>query len=72
MLSKRPEGLSCPSCGSKDIAEIQYGLPAITDELEEAIANQEITLGGCGIYDGAPQWACNACRHKFGEIRIHE
>ena len=72
MLLKKPKGLLCPSCGSEEIAEIQYGMPALTKELEDAIANHKITLGGCGIYDGMPQWACNACWHKFGEIRIPE
>lgn len=39
-LPEKAEGLLCPSCGSEDIAMILYGLPAITEELEKAIANK--------------------------------
>ena len=70
--AKLPEGLLCPSCGAKDIAVILYGLPGITKELEKAIENKKITLGGCLVYDGAPQWVCNACNRKFGEFRTCE
>ena len=68
-LPKKPEGLSCPSCGSEDIAMILYGLPAMTEELKKALANQEVTLGGCLVHSEAPQWVCNACTHKFGELQ---
>lgn len=70
-LPKRPKGLLCPSCGSDDIAQFIYGLPALTKALEKAIADRKVTLGGCGIYDGAPQWACNTCHRKFGALRIN-
>ena len=71
-LPEKPHALKCPSCGSKDIALILYGLPAIDEKLEKLIAKREMTLGGCGIYEGAPQWACNACSFKFGELRTRE
>ena len=71
-LPKTPEGLSCPSCGSKDIAMILYGLPGMTEELEKAIANKEVALGGCLVHDEAPQWVCNACSHKFGKLQVGE
>jgi hypothetical protein len=67
-LPRKPEGLSCPSCGSKDLAVILYGLPAMTEELKKALANQQVTLGGCLVHSEAPQWACNTCGHKFGEL----
>ncbi len=69
-LPKAPKGLTCPACGSKDKAVILYGLPPLSEELEKAIAQGQVTLGGCLIYDGAPQWVCNACDNKFGELRI--
>ncbi|MBW1744171.1 MAG: hypothetical protein JRJ47_12220 [Deltaproteobacteria bacterium] len=72
LLPKKPEGLSCPSCGSEDIAMILYGLPGMTEELEKALANKEVTLGGCMVHDDAPQWACNACSHKFGKLETAE
>lgn len=68
-LPKRPEGLSCPSCGSDNIAMILYGLPGMTEELEKALANKELTLGGCMIHDEAPQWVCNGCNLKFGKLQ---
>jgi len=68
-LPKKPEGLSCPSCGSDNIAMILYGLPAMSEKLKQALENQEVTLGGCMIHDEAPQWVCNECSHKFGRLR---
>jgi hypothetical protein len=68
-LSKRPRGLSCPSCGSHNIATILYGLPVMSDKLKRAIENREVTLGGCVVHDAAPEWVCNACGHKFGTLR---
>ena len=71
-IPKAPEGLSCPSCGAQKIAVILYGLPAVTEEFESALADKTVTLGGCLIYDGAPQRVCNVCSCTFGEVRIHE
>jgi hypothetical protein len=68
-LPGKPKGLLCPSCGSKDIATILYGLPGMSKKLEKAIENQEVTLGGCVVHDEAPQWVCNGCNHKFGRLR---
>ncbi len=65
-----PKGLTCPSCGSNNIAAILYGLPGLNDALERAIKSGQVTLGGCGIYDGAPEWVCNNCAQKFGEIKL--
>jgi len=69
-LPKAPEDLNCPSCGSSEIAVILYGLPALSEELEKAIAERQVTLGGCLVYNGAPQWVCTACNDKFGDLRI--
>jgi hypothetical protein len=71
-LPKKPEGLSCPSCGSEDIAMILYGLPGMSKKLKRAIENREVTLGGCLIHDEAPQWVCNECSHKFGKLQVAE
>jgi hypothetical protein len=71
-LPKKPEGLSCPSCGSESIAVILYGLPAMSEELKKAVENQEVTLGSCLVHDEAPKWVCNACSHKFGTLRTFE
>ena len=72
VLPEKPEGLSCPSCGSESIAMILYGLPAMSEELEKALENQEVTLGGCMVHDEAPRWVCNVCSHKFGKLATAE
>jgi hypothetical protein len=60
-----PKGLSCPRCGSGDLCAIIYGLLDTTEKLKKAVADRKVTLGGCLVYDEAPQWVCNVCSHKF-------
>lgn len=72
VLPEKPEDLSCPSCGSQSIAAILYGLPAMSEELNKAVENREVTLGGCVVHEEAPRWACNACGHKFGTLATVE
>lgn len=50
---------TCPTCGSKVIAEIQYGLPAFIDL--EAIESGRIVMGGCCLTGDDPLWRCVAC-----------
>ncbi|MHC4945512.1 MAG: hypothetical protein ACYTG7_21070 [Planctomycetota bacterium] len=69
---KRPRDLTCPSCGSQDIAEILYGLQDWSRKIQKAVEEKKITLGGCMIYEGMPRWACNACQEKFGGMSIKE
>jgi hypothetical protein len=57
---------ACPRCGSAGSAEILYGLPALTDELKQALAEHKVVLGGCPVYAGAPRWLCLKCREKHG------
>ena len=71
-LPKAPADLTCPSCGSSNIAVFLYGLPGMSEELDNALKKQQVTLGGCPVYDGAPQWACNTCKNRFGKLRILE
>lgn len=56
----------CPECGSSDIAEILWGLPAFSDELEAEIEAGHVFLGGCIVSDFDPDWRCNACGCEFG------
>lgn len=49
------------------IAEIMYGEPAFDDELEEALQNGEIYLGGCCYYPDSPEYHCNKCGKNFPE-----
>jgi hypothetical protein len=57
---------ACPQCGSKRVTPIMYGLPSI--EGREAAQRGEIVLGGCVIFDDAPEWLCGACHNRFGSI----
>ena len=55
----------CPSCGSSIAAHILYGLPALTDELQQALDEQQVVLGGCIIEKNAPVGICIYCGYKF-------
>ncbi|MCY7345727.1 MAG: hypothetical protein LH614_05840 [Pyrinomonadaceae bacterium] len=56
----------CPKCSSKSIAQIHYGLPAFTEDLERRLEAKEIILGGCGISEDSPKYQCVDCGEKFG------
>ena len=60
----------CPSCGSRSVVRIAYGLP---DELgEEAARRGAITLGGCILVENAPKWHCRDCSHKWRRLLGNE
>lgn len=65
ILSMKPDGLLCPSCGSDKIMEILYGLPVITQQTQKELKQKAITLGGCMVDDNAPLWMCEVCNYKF-------
>ncbi len=65
ILSLRPAGLSCPACGSDQILEIIYGLPATTEKLERELEKKTIILGGCMMHENAPLWKCGKCNCTF-------
>jgi len=52
----------CPSCGAAPVASILYGLPVFDDDLEQAMAEGRIALGGCCQEIDAPTWVCTHCR----------
>lgn len=62
--------IKCPRCGNKNTAPIMYGMPAYDEELEQAIADHKIVLGGCCISDSDPKYYCFQCRKKFGTPSI--
>ena len=55
----------CPHCGSNRIANILYGYPAYSEELEADRASGRITLGGCYVSNDDPVWQCADCRIKI-------
>lgn len=69
----------CPRCGSKNVAEILYGMPAYDDELQKKLDEGKIVLGGCCIctadingkqVEVTPSMHCNDCKKDFGKPPI--
>lgn len=52
----------CPKCGSKNIANIVYGLPSLTDIIE---TGTEKYYAGCCIPEPFPKKHCNDCEYDF-------
>ncbi len=61
---KRPK---CPQCGSSNVAEILWGMPVLTEELERELNEGRIVLGGCCVDVDDPDWHCNDCECEFGD-----
>jgi len=62
--SKRRKRIVCPTCGSRDVLSIVYGLP--TDEALRRAGRGELALGGCIIDDHSPVWHCRKCGAAWG------
>ena len=60
---KKPK--NCSQCGSKKIAEILYGMPAYSDELQRDLDLGKVVLGGCGVSDDDLLWQCVDCGKSF-------
>jgi hypothetical protein len=58
----------CPRCGSGKTIAIVYGLPG--DELVLQLEYEEIELGGCCMYAGAPTRRCTVCGLAFGALEL--
>jgi hypothetical protein len=56
----------CPSCGSRSVVRIVYGLP--NEVGQEAARRGAITLGGCIVVEDAPKWQCGDCGHEWGKL----
>ena len=56
--------VTCPFCGSKNIAKYIYGL---VDPTFDMIFNNKIAFGGCIVVeDISPKYLCNNCEKSFG------
>jgi hypothetical protein len=64
------EAKCCPSCSSKDVAEILYGMPCMSKGMERVYSSNQIKLGGCCVEDGIPEWHCNRCEHEWGKATV--
>lgn len=63
----KKETIRCPECGSENIAEVLWGMPAFDEELEEKLADGSIVFGGCCISPADSDWHCNDCGCEFGD-----
>ena len=59
---------SCPSCGGSTVARIQYGLPALDDEMKADIAAGIIVLAGSSFASDSPVWVCGNCKREWGRL----
>ena len=55
----------CPKCGASRIANILYGLPALSEKLNKKLEEGKVVLGGCIISDDDPSWCCTECESVF-------
>ena len=51
----------CPRCGSARVAEVLWGLPAGSPELDRDLEAGRVVLGGCCVGDDDPAWECADC-----------
>ncbi len=62
-LVKKPR--KCPTCKSKPVAVVLYGLPAESDELKKKLNAGQVCLGGCVFSADAPAWICVTCGQQI-------
>lgn len=65
---KKPD--KCPECSSNKIAELQYGLPVFSPNLEKKINENNIVLGGCCVSGNDPVWKCIDCGTDIFKMKI--
>lgn len=58
--------ITCPHCGSTNVAGILWGAPVFDDDLSHELDEGRIVLGGCCVTGSDPDWHCNDCGHEFG------
>ena len=59
--------IKCPKCSHRPVAEILYGEPFFSMEMEQKITDGKLVLGGCCIVIGEEQakWHCTNCETDF-------
>ena len=61
MIRVKRKPRKCPQCGSSRIANILYGMPEFSPELDKSLKEGKIALGGCCISNDDPKWKCTEC-----------
>lgn len=76
IVRNRRAQIKCPHCGSNNTARILYGMPVMSDELENKLDTGKVVLGGCciggveinGEFVSVDQTRhCNDCHKDFGK-----
>ena len=61
-------GDKCPRCSSRNIGRWEFGLaPSVP---EEEIKSGRVHVGGCVVYEDAPQYHCNDCGYDWGKWKM--
>jgi len=55
----------CPVCGSERVAEILWGMPAFSEDLQKDLDAGKIVLGGSCLIGDEPTWQCADCGTDF-------
>ena len=63
-------GTKCPHCGSRNTANILYGMPAFSEKFQKDLDNGKIVLGGCCITGFDPKKHCNDCGKDFASPAV--
>jgi ribosomal protein L32 len=72
MICRGQAGQICPNCGSKNVGDIEYGLPAPYKDKERFSSKffnkqkRPVMNGGCCISPYSPRFFCADCRQEFG------
>lgn len=64
-LKPKRRTVRCPNCASTNTAKILYGMPDLTDELEEKLEAGKVCLGGCDVFEDSPIRHCNECDKDY-------
>ena len=67
IYSRKPK--KCPQCKSNKVANILYGMPGFSEELEKDLEESKIILGGCCIDVNDPSWKCVDCGQEYFDKR---
>lgn len=62
------EGITCPHCGSSNIARVLFGLPSYSDEIQRQIDAGDVVLAGYHVpsFGGEP-YLCHDCGLRFDQ-----
>ena len=75
VMNAKPLDVVCDKCGSDQITEISYGVPAwlqvdhpIDPRITALVEQHRIVLGGCIHSKDSPKFFCRDCGNKFGSL----